>query len=54
MMKQFVDQLNIELILYKEEKGSVSEDIYSNIGEIITVGFLDVRQNSSDYKKDMS
>ena len=53
-MKQFVDQLNIELILYNEEQGSVSEKIYSNIGENIAVAFLNIRQNSSDYKNNTS
>ena len=48
MMKQFVDQLNIELILYNEEQGSVLEKIHINIGETIAVGFLNIRQNSSN------
>ena len=53
-VKKFVEYNNIELILYNEEQGSVSEEIYSNIGEAIAVGFLNIRQNSSDYKNNIS
>ena len=49
-MKKFVEYNNIDLILYNAEQGSVSEEIYSNIGETIAVGFLNIRQNSSDYE----
>ena len=48
MVKQFVECSNIELILYNEEYRSVSEKIYINMSEVIPVGFLHIRQNSSD------
>ena len=38
-IKEFVEYNNIDLILYNAERGSVSEEIYSNIGEAIAVGF---------------
>ena len=49
-VKEFVEYNNIDLILFNAERGSVSEEIYSNIGEAIAVGFLNIRQNSSGYK----
>ena len=42
-IEEFVEYNNINLILYNVERGSVSEDIYSNIGDTISVGFLNIR-----------
>ena len=49
-VKEFVEYNNIDLILYNEEQGRDSEEIYSNIGEAIVVRFLNIRQKPSDYK----
>ena len=42
-IEEFVKCNNIDLILYNTERGSVSEDIYSNIDDTISVGFLNIR-----------